>query len=185
MQLQITQKKAEIMKCGNETCPLLGISLIPLSSGKYAIVDIADYAWLMQWTWYARLNRRTWYAGRTVFGPRRRVYMHRVILGTPKGEIVDHRYGYGLDNRRVIIRPCTAQQNNHNRRIAKNNTSGFKGVSWRPVEKKWVANIMIGGRCLYLGYFCCIVKAARAYDKAAKENFGEFACLNFPDTLVE
>ena len=107
--------------------------------------------------------------------------MHRVILQVPKGILTDHVNGDGLDNRRNSIRVCTAKQNNHNRRIASNNTSGFKGVSWNFAKKKWVSKITANGEGFYLGHFTCLVKAAKAYDIAAKEKFGKFAYLNCGD----
>lgn len=64
--------------------------------------------------------------------------------------------------------------------IRKNNTSGFKGVIFKKKINKWKAQITFQGKYKSLGCFFCIVKAARAYDKAAIELFGEFARLNFP-----
>ncbi len=155
---------------------------IPLTHGKFALVDDEDYDWLMQWKWCAWVHRKTWYAIRTIHTVgrlTRTVRMHREILKVPDGVLVDHRNHNGLHNYRSTIRPCTVQQNNHNRRIASNNTSGFKGVSWKAEKRKWVSHITVGGTTFYLGSFHCIVKAAKAYDTAAKEKFRDFARLNF------
>jgi hypothetical protein len=72
------------------------------------------------------------------------------------------------------------QQNCFNQRIASNNTSGFKGVSWHKSHKAWQAKIVINGRAHTLGHFHNLEDAARAYDSAAVKAFGDFAHLNLP-----
>jgi hypothetical protein len=105
--------------------------------------------------------------------------MHRELLNTSAGEIVDHVDGNGLNNTKSNIRLCTSSQNkmNHHARKSK---SGYKGVAWQASGNKWQAQIQTHSTCSYLGVFFCLIKAAKAYDKAATERFGEFANLNFP-----
>lgn len=170
------------MNCKHPTCPLLEISLIPLTQGKYAIVDTEDYDWLMRWKWYAIKSVHTFYAGRYVStekGRQRKSKMHRVILGVPKNMEVDHESHYGLDNRRSNLRRCTRQQNQRNRKLNRNNKSGFKGVAWCKAKNIWQSYIRINGKTKHLGHWTCIVKAAKAYDTAARKHFGEFAHTNF------
>jgi hypothetical protein len=64
-------------------------------------------------------------------------------------------------------------------KIRTDNSSNFKGVSWFERDNKWSARIGIGGKRIHLGLFENILDAARAYDKAAREQFGEFARTNF------
>jgi len=88
--------------------------LIPLTQGKVAIVDAADYDWLNQWKWYASKEGRVFYAIRRdndCGGRDIKVRMHRVILGVPTGLEGDHINGDGLDNRRANLRTVTKQQN--------------------------------------------------------------------------
>ena len=82
-----------------------------------------------------------------------------------------------LDN----LRLGTKQQNDFNRGVAKRSISGFKGVCpvpWKPGY--WRVAIFVEGKIIRLGHFSDKIEAARAYDRAARQHFGEFAYLNFP-----
>ena len=118
-------------------------------------------------------------------GPRTRrkvkLYIHRLIMDAPKGMDVDHINGNPLDNRKSNLRICTHAENQRNKGAYKNNTSGYKGVSWYKRDKKWIAGIKHNNKGIYIGLFEDKEEAARAYDKKAKELHGEFAYLNFPD----
>ncbi|MDT4872900.1 AP2 domain protein [compost metagenome] len=104
--------------------------------------------------------------------------MHRwLVLGREKGGGVDHRDGNKLDNRRGNLRQATQGQNAKNTRLARNNTSGFKGVS-RTAEGRWRARITVDRKEIRLGVFGTPEEAAAAYDKAAKQMHGEFASPN-------
>lgn len=164
----------------------LGLKMIPLTKGYVAIVDAVDYEWLMQWQWCAWVRSNTVYArsnAKRVNGKSRAILMHRLILGVDSNVDVDHRDGNGLNNVRLNLRPATVQQNVHNRRMHKNNKSGYKGVSWNKEMNKWAASIGINRQRRYLGVFDDVEEAARAYDVAALELHGEFARLNFPAGL--
>jgi hypothetical protein len=95
---------------------------------------------------------------------------------------VDHRNRNKQDNRFVNLRKATGAQNLRNRGKQKNNTSGFKGVSWSAGRGAWLAMIHDGTKNKYLGYFATRENAAKAYDAAALEYHGEFAKLNFGGT---
>ena len=104
--------------------------------------------------------------------------MHRFILGARKGEIVDHRNGDGLDNRRDNLRLCVGKENQGNRRLSKNNKSGYKGVCLDNRRGQWVATIYKNRKPIYLGSFNSAIDAANAYDNAAIGYFGDFALTN-------
>jgi hypothetical protein len=55
------------------------------------------------------------------------------------------------------------------------------GVSWHKHNKKWIAQIMRNQHQMCIGYFDNLEDAGHAVDKKAKELFGEFAVLNFPE----
>jgi len=153
---------------------------IPLTQGKVALVDDEDYEELNKHKWCAQKTGKAFYAVRNV-GKRphqKHVYMHRQILNAPPGVECDHRNGNGLDNRRCNLRICTSGQNKMNQR-PRGGTSQFKGVRWHRQAKRWQAEIMINSKHRYLGLFADETDAARTYDVAARELFGEFARTNF------
>ena len=87
--------------------------------------------------------------------------------------------GNSLDNRRCNLRLCTNSQNQQNQ-TPQGGSSEFKGVYWRKRDKKWCAGIGHNGKQYYLGLFANEIDAARAYDAAARERFGDFSRANFP-----
>ncbi|MFH1370332.1 MAG: AP2 domain-containing protein [Planctomycetota bacterium] len=167
-------------------CLRLGqdIRLIPLTKGKFAIVDPADFLWLNKFNWHVIENNGYFYACRRAslgeFRPCRSVFMNREILNAPPGLLVDHRNHDTLDNRRSNLRLATYAENGYNRRkVKKSKSSKYKGVSFRKHRNRWRACICTNGRVIQLGEFKSETDAAKAYDKAARKYFGEFACTNF------
>ena len=156
---------------------------IPLTRGYVALVDDGDWEDLSQYNWRVHLNRQMVYATRdTKAGDGRwtTVRMHRQILDAPAGVEVDHIDGDGLNCQRENIRLCTGTENKQNTRKRRGASSQFKGVCWRKRRHVWRAYAKTGASRLYLGDFAIEADAARAYDAAAREHFGEFAAVNFP-----
>lgn len=106
----------------------------------------------------------------------RSLWLHRVILDLPSwnGLVVDHINGNTLDNRKENLRICKQNGNSKNRAINKNNSSGYKGVSWYPLTKKWKARIGVNYKRIALGYFDTPEEAYKAYCEASKKYHGEF-----------
>ena len=157
------------------------MKLIPLTRGYSAIVDDADYEWLSRWNWYADVRPHTVYVARNARkrSGGKKVRMQRQILGAKPKELTDHINGNGLDNRRSNLRVCSHVQSVRNRRLPKNNTSGYLGVSFDKRSGRWRATIIIeSSKYLALGTFCDPLEAARTYDKAAIRYHGEFATTN-------
>lgn len=88
---------------------------------------------------------------------------------------VDHINGDTADNRIENLRECSETQNAGNSKLSDANTSGVKGVYWAQAQNKWVAQITKQGRTYHLGCYDSIDDAGKAYEKAAKGYFGEFA----------
>jgi len=79
----------------------------------------------------------------------------------PAGEI-DHINHDRSDNRIVNLRCVSLQDNQKNQRMAKKNTSGFNGVCWHKVTRKWMAQISVNDEKIYLGVFNSIDDAIMA-----------------------
>lgn len=107
----------------------------------------------------------------------KQVYLHRAIMGFPD-KSVDHVNQVKSDNRRVNLRLATTSQNRANITVRGDNTSGFKGVSWHKITKKWRADITVNKKQSYIGSYKTKEEAAKAYNRKALEIFGEFAALN-------
>lgn len=152
---------------------------IKLTQGKVALVDDAAYEWLSQWKWTYIKPRNVEYAYRKDRGGNNKnIYMHKQILQPPPGMKTDHKDNNGLNNQRHNLRVCTNSQNLGNMPLYSNNTSGYKGVTWRSDIHKWCASIGTGKKRTYLGYFLNLPDAVNAYNSAAQKLFGEFAKLN-------
>lgn len=118
----------------------------------------------------------------SIFG--QKYQMHRVVFALhhgrwPLGQ-VDHADCDRVNNRPSNLREATSQDNQRNR-LSGSGTSRFKGVSWHKTGGRWAAQTKVNGKSMYLGLFTEEAEAARAYDKFARHNFGDFARLNFPE----
>jgi hypothetical protein len=154
---------------------------IPLANGDDALVDKEDVDLLMCCGWSQ--SRKGYAVSATI--------MHRLIVRAKPGEAVDHINGNPLDNRKANLRICSASDNAKNRgkhKWMRSETchSQFKGVSrekhqyktFRKPQRQWTAHIRVGGTLKLLGRFVNEEDAARAYDAAARDHFGEFARTN-------
>ena len=155
---------------------------IPLTLGKFALVDLQDYYQLVKFNWFVNFNGNTVYAIGKDRG--KNVMMHRVIMNAPGHLFVDHIDHNGLNNTRSNLRLCSKAQNNCNKVSRKSATSKYKGVFCKRAGEKWLASIQHNGTKYHLGYFTDEIAAAKAYDEKAKELHGRFACLNFPSHVV-
>lgn len=164
------------------------IRKIPLTQGKFAIVDADDFEEVSKHKW--RLHNK----GYAYFGTRenrkcRAVLMHRLINNTPDNMQTDHINGNKLDNRKSNLRSCSVTENNRNRGKHSRNTAGYKGVCHKCVKGKY--NYWVGQ--LHTDLHLCGVQsvskhfpyteqgkidAARWYNEQVSKHHGEFARLN-------
>jgi hypothetical protein len=161
---------------------------ILLTQGQVALVHENVYEWVSQFKWYASWSSDTqsFYAMRDPSKgqhlPMQTAVYAEFVGPVQAGYTVDHIDGDTLNNDHTSnLRLATASQQVQNRGLQANNTSGFKGVVWHSHAQKWWARIKIHGRVISLRYYTEAADAARAYDVAALEHFGEFARLNFPE----
>lgn len=157
---------------------------IMLTQGKAALIDSVD-AHLAKhvWTYNDTRGDGNGYAIRNTYidGKVKRLYMHRVVAEAQGDELVRHRNGNHLDNRRANLVKITQSQRAAYAKPTPNKC-GYRGVS-EDARGDYRAYIRVDGRLHHLGTFCEPVAAARAYDSAALSALGEFAILNFPDAV--
>lgn len=150
---------------------------IYLQNNKTARIDWADYQLTNQHKWHYHSGYVI--ARQQLNGKRTHILLHRLIMNTPHGMVVDHIDGNRLDNRRKNLRNCKVIDNNRNVSITINNKTGYKGVSIRnDLVKPYAAFIKHNYKTIYLGSFTTPEEAARAYNNAAVKLYGVFAKLN-------
>jgi hypothetical protein len=150
---------------------------IPLSAGRFAQVDDADFDRIAAHRWHVSHNGYAIRRERLPDGRKRVVFMHREIFGGHPDFDIDHADGDRLNNRRANLREATRTQNNANGGF-RGGSSAFKGVCWHRQIQRWVAYINVGGKRKHLGSFDHEQAAAEAYNAAATQFFGGFSRLN-------
>lgn len=104
------------------------------------------------------------------------ILFYRYLMGvTDISRQVDHINHHREDNRKQNLRIVTSQQNNFNRTFKSNSVSGIKGVVWDKEKSKWVAQIKINNKNLFLGYFTDIEKAVETRIKKEIDLFGKYS----------
>lgn len=152
------------------------IELRLTNTDEVALIDASDYEKVKGIKWFKNSNgyvAKSLYVGN---GKWEGLKLHRMIMDAPKGVLVDHINRNRLDNRRSNLRLATPLENTRNTSLAKNNTTGYKGVSER--KGKYEAHIRIDGVLQHLGNYDNKEDAAKAYNVMAEKHFGEFAALN-------
>ncbi len=177
---QYRQKRTAPVRLAPPASTDPSIRYIPLTKGLFAMVDAADYERVSQHTWTALCVGKNVYAYRK--DRAKTIRLHQFLMNPPKGMVVDHIDGNGLNDRRSNLRVCTKQQNSFNCRPIVG-SSRFKGVHFFKPTGKWRARIRHSGHEICIGYFDDEVEAAKAYDRKAHELFGEYAYLNFPEEI--
>jgi len=142
------------------------------------LVSAHRYEYLSQWNWHAKISKDNgFYASRNewIDGKCVNFSMHRVILGVPDGVLVDHKDRDKLNNQDWNLRQATEAQNQWNREKSVLNTTGYRGVSFKPSHNKYQAQITANGKKYWIGYYDTPELAAAAYIEKARELHGEFS----------
>lgn len=153
------------------------MKVILTRQGQSILVDDDDYPVLSKFIWgvdtrgYVRRNIRA--DGKRV----RQITIHRQLLGLDPSDrrIVDHINGIKTDNRHCNLRVCTKSQNGANRGHQRNNSAGYKGVTFHKGTGRFIAQIQKDGRKIHLGSYDSAERAHAAYRSAAESLQGEFA----------
>lgn len=159
------------------------MKLIPLTQGKFAMVDDEDYEELMKhkWHWGRKAG-----AHRNIPNGKNRqtkILMHVVIakrmgMELKEGEMVDHHDRDKLNNQRCNLRPATNQQNAYNSKIRKDNRTGYKGVCWDKKVGKYRVDIRVNGKRIFGGYYKDKEESGKVRDELSEKYCGEFAVFN-------
>lgn len=142
---------------------------LALTQGKVALVDDNDFEYLSRWKWCYNNGYAVRSGG---------VSLHRAILSPPRSSDIDHINGDRLDNRRANLRLCSRAENCRNRKPRSGSTTGMKGVYLHKPSGRYQASIRVNGKNLSQGMYDSITEAAKAYNKAARKYFGDFAYIN-------
>lgn len=148
-----------------------------LKTGEVVLVDDEDLPKVEHIKWYR--HGQGYAVGYLPVSKRgaadgRLVLMHRLLM--PGCELTDHRNGNRLDNQKENLRSTDDFGNGQNVsvRTTATKTSKFKGVCWHKQNGRWMVRVATR----FMGQFDDEVEAARVYNAAAKEMFGDFAKLN-------
>lgn len=162
-----------------------------LDTGEKVRVDAADISRIKLIKWKRHLVKTYTYVRAMLFseeaGREREILLQRYITEAPPHLWVDHKNGDTLDNRRDNLRVCLPADNKRNRTKIPNRTSQYKGVYRTQYKREgWKASVRIrnqkpGQHPIRISpTFRTELEAALWYDKVAREEQGEFACVNFP-----
>ena len=147
--------------------------LITLSNGLQVKVSKEDFIYLSGFNWnLSSSGYVSFEAGK------KQKSMHRLIAeraGIDCQNQIDHKDGNRLNNQRGNLRAATFIENGQNHGKNKNNTSGYKGVSWDKQKEKWSARIGVNKKYVFLGCYDTKEAASFAYQLAAKKYHGEYA----------
>lgn len=136
------------------------------------LFDKEDYDKVKQYHWYKEAT------GYIRASNKERIFLHRLIMGSPDNMFIDHKNHNLLDNRKSNLRIVTNSQNQMNKAIVPNNTSGVTGVVWLKDTQQWRAEIRINMKTIYLGFFNNKDDAIAARKLAEEKYFGEYSYAN-------
>ena len=159
---------------------------IPLTKGKYAIVDDEDYPYLSRFKWQTEFSDKAegYYAFTNI--PRYhkksgqvKLPMVNLLIKSEQGLLIYHKNKNTTDNRKenlILLAPSVFQQ--RGRKFKRPTTSKHKGVCYKHKSKRWEAYITKKPNSYYLGGFKSEKEAAKAYNEKALELYGEYAYQN-------
>ena len=143
---------------------------IKLTKGEFAVVDDCDFDRANQFKWLCHISGQRKYAARRVGWKGRYIYLHRFLTDASKGMDVDHDDGDGLNNRRKNLIISSRSRNLLTfRRLRKNKTSRYIGVSWISSEGCWRAQIRYQNKNRFLGRFDSEERAMQVYEQERKK----------------
>lgn len=156
------------------------LTRLTINLARGILVDEEDYIYLTKKLYYISSTGYPMTRQKVGFGKYVIIGLHRYIMGEIEDRkiLIDHIDGNPINNKRSNLRFCTPQENVRNRGLAKNNTSGFKGVTKEchssRHKNRWRAEIWINYKKRIIGRFATPEEASQAYQKVARAEFGDF-----------
>lgn len=121
--------------------------------------------------WVENGRRRIEIEGRAYLAHRVAYFLH---TGKQPPRFLDHKDGDPSNNRFDNLRPATRRDNNRNRRVHSNNSTGFRGVILCRESGKYRARAGLNGKKVSIGRYDTPEQASKAYEEFTKKHFGEF-----------
>ena len=152
----------------------------------WTIIDLEDLERVINfpYTWFAKYNHTNneYYVVASVYQKDlqkgKPVFLHQ-FLTNANGKDVDHKNNNSLDNRKINLRVVEESNNSKNRKGKnKNNTSGYRNVSWDKKYNKWVVQMQINKKNKTLGRFDDVHEAGKFAEEMRQKYYGEFAGKN-------
>ena len=149
------------------------------AKGEEFYFDLEDYELIKDYSWC--VGAYGYIVAKRTDDSDKNISMHRIVMGLAdvsyKIVEVDHIHGKKTrnDNRKSNLRIATNSQNQMNKGLKSNNTSGVTGVGWNKRIGKWQARISKDNNEIHLGYFDIFEDAVEIRKKAEEELFGDWA----------
>lgn len=142
--------------------------------GERFLFDLEDYDLIKDYCWF--IDERGYVLTNT-YGKEnhKMIQMHRLVMGFPKNKDVDHINHNTRDNRKINLRDCLHRDNQKNIKVSSSNTSGVTGVHWDKSRNKWLSQIQVNGKYIYLGRYDNFEDAVKARKEAEEKYFGEYS----------
>ena len=145
---------------------------ICLNTGSKFYFDMEDYDLIKQYCWSEHILANGYHRIEARKKGTKENIKFTELIGCKNYDHIDRNT---LNNRKYNLRLYEKSQNNMNRSLNKNNTSGIIGVCWDKNNKKWIARIGINYKNKLLGSYCNKEEAIKARLKAEKEYYKNFA----------
>lgn len=139
--------------------------------------DIEDYETIKEYSWaICKIKKNYSFIRGSKNG--KVTILSRLVMNCDEGLQVDHINHDPFDNRKSNLRIVTVSQNNMNKDVRVDNTSGYTGVALSKTPGKYIANIKVNQKRIHLGTFSCIEDAIAARLNAEKKYFKEYSFKN-------
>ena len=169
----MAKKMNEIYLIENNNAVVVTESVLHGERG--VLIDAEDIDKIKNYRWCLAKNLNGgWYAF-TNCEKGKKMYLHRFIMDCPEDKVIDHKNGNTLDNRKRNLKICTQRQNNQNKKMSNNNTSGYRNIYWNKINNTWDIQI----KHKRIGQFKELEDAVKARNKYLVENMAEELCLYY------